>query len=65
MQHASLWNKLAQATEWHDVILPDGYESTYYIGDGLSDNIRRLFDATIWWENLTASFIQQSPAATP
>ena len=63
--YAALWNALSQATEWHTVAFPDGWSDIYYIGDGANDDIRKIWDATIWWENLTASFIEQGPAAIP
>lgn len=63
--YAALWLKLAEATEWHTFIVPDGYTFVGYVGDGVKDSVRKIFNATVWWENLSASFIAQAPAATP
>lgn len=63
--YASLWSAMAAAVAFHTCIMPDGYSFTAYIGDGVKDNIRRIRNANIFWQNLTASFIAQSPYATP
>ena len=63
--YAALFNKLAQAIEWHSTTMPDGFSFTAYVGDGANDDIRKIWSSSVWWENLTASFIAQGPEATP
>lgn len=63
--YANFWNAISQAVENHDVVMPDGYSFTAYIGDGASDSIRRIHNATVFWENLSVAFIAVEPEATP
>ncbi len=63
--YALLWAALAQAVTSHTITMPDGYSSTYYVGDGMKDNVHRVRSATVWWQSLTSSFVQIAPAATP
>ena len=63
--YAALWLKLAQATEWHDFVMPDGYAFNGYVGTGASDDIRRISSAHVFWESLTVSFIARAPEYTP
>jgi hypothetical protein len=63
--YAALFLALAQATEWHTFIMPDGFSFVGYVGDGASDDVRKVWNSTVFWENLTVSLIAQSPEATP
>ena len=63
--YAALWNALAQATEWHTFVMPDGFSFVGYVGDGVSDDIRKVWSSLVFWQNLTVSLIAQSPEATP
>ena len=63
--YAALWLKLAEPTEWHDFIMPDGFAFNGYVGTGASDDIRRILSATVFWESLAVNFIARAPAYVP
>jgi hypothetical protein len=64
-EYQRLWDKLTEPTEFHTVTVPgtDGdYTYTAYISS-VSDKLRRIKDGDkIYWSELTANFIAQSPA---
>jgi hypothetical protein len=63
--YGDLWSILAEATEWHDFITPDGYEFTGYVGTGVTDSIHKIWSAENFWKDLSVSLVAQSPEATP
>lgn len=67
-EYAALWDKLTEATEFHEVVVPDGDGApvtfTAYFA-GVSDELRKDTDAKTFWKNLTVNFIAQEPRYTP
>ena len=62
---ATLFSDLTQAIPFRTFIMPDGYSFVGYIGDGVSEQIGRIMDSSVFWNSLSASFIASSPARTP
>jgi hypothetical protein len=63
-EYASLWQKLTEVEEFHEVVVPDesgDYTFTAYFAN-ISDELRKIKDAQNYWKNLTVNFIAQSPA---
>ena len=66
-EYAALWNKLTEATEFHEVIVPDesgDYTFMAYFAH-VGDELRKVKGAQNFWKNLTVHFIAQEPAVTP
>lgn len=67
-EYARLWAKLTEATEYHEVTVPDEsttpYTFTAYFSN-VSDELRKVQGSTNYWKNLTVNFTAQSPAETP
>lgn len=67
-EYASLWTKLTEPVEFHDVVVPDedGAPLTFtaYFA-GVSDELRKDTDAKTFWKNLTVNFISQEPTRVP
>lgn len=67
-EYASLWDKLTEPIEFHEVVVPDGDGApltfTAYFA-GVSDELRKDTDAKTFWKSLTVNFIAQEPARTP
>lgn len=69
-EYATLWAKLTEADEFHQVSVPDfdglGGQYTFqaYFA-GVSDELRKESSTETFWKNLTVNFIAQSPAITP
>jgi len=67
VEYAALWNKLTEATEFHEVIVPDesgDYTFMAYFAR-VGDELRKVKGAQNFWKNLTVHFIAQEPAVTP
>jgi predicted ATP-grasp superfamily ATP-dependent carboligase len=63
-EYAALWQKLTEATEFHEVTVPDesgDYTFTAYFAN-VSDEMRKIKGASNFWKNLTVRFIAQEPA---
>lgn len=66
-EYASLWAKLTEVEEFHEVTVPDfdgnGNQYTFdaYFA-GVSDELRRETDTATFWKNLVVNFIAKSPA---
>ena len=67
-EYASLWTKLTEAVEFHEVTVPDEdaapFTFTAYFA-GVSDELRKETAAKTFWQNLTVNFIAQEPAIVP
>lgn len=66
-EYAALWAALTQATEFHDVTVPDesgDYTFSAYFS-GVSDRLRKIRNAQNFWQDLTVNFIAEEPALTP
>ena len=62
--YAALWVKLTEATEFHEVTVPDesgDYTFTAYFSN-VADELKKQQGAVNFWRNLTVNFIAQSPA---
>lgn len=60
----SLWEKLTEPIEFHEVTLPDStgnYSFTAYIS-GVEDEAFRLIDGKNYFQGMTCGFIAESPA---
>jgi hypothetical protein len=66
-EYASLWAKLTEVEEFHEVTVPDfdgtGGQYTFdaYFA-GVSDELRKESATQTFWKNLTVNFIAKSPA---
>jgi hypothetical protein len=63
-EYASLWQKLTEVTEFHEVTLPDeagDYTFTAYLA-GVSDELIKTTEAKNFWKSLAVNFIAKSPA---
>lgn len=63
-EYAALWQKLTEATEFHEVTVPDesgDFTFTAYFA-GVSDKMRKQKDAQNFWKELTVRFIAREPA---
>lgn len=63
-EYASLWDKLTEPVEFHDVTVPDesgDYTFTAYFS-GVGDEIKKVKATANYWKNLTVNFIAKSPA---
>jgi hypothetical protein len=66
-EYAAFYLKITEAEEFHTVTLwdEDGeYTFTAYVSN-ISDEIRRIQGASVFWKNLTVNFIAKSPTRTP
>lgn len=66
-EYASLWNKLTEVEEFHEVSVPnfDGNGNQYTFDayfSNVSDELRKEDATKTFWKNLTVNFIAQSPA---
>lgn len=65
---AALWNKLTEATEFHEVTVPDedGISFTFnaYFAN-VTRSLRKEVNAKTFWQNMTVNFIAEEPAITP
>mgnify|MGYP001258044206 CR=1 FL=1 len=63
-EYAALWQKLTEATEFHEVSVPADESGVFtfqaYFAN-VGDEIRRTTNAANFWRNLTVNFIAQSP----
>ena len=62
-EYSRLWNKLTEAEEFHEVIVPDesgDYVFTAYFSN-VGDELRKQSTKN-YWRNLTVNFIAKSPA---
>lgn len=63
-EYAALWQKLTEASEFHEVTVPDesgDYTFTAYFSS-VSDKVRKIQGATNFWKDLTVRFIARVPA---
>ena len=62
--YAALWVKLTEATEFHEVTVPDesGDFTFQAYFSNVSDELKKQKGAINFWHNLTVNFIAQSPA---
>ncbi len=64
-EYADLWDKLTEPTEFHTVTVPDedgtDYTFTAYFSN-VSDELRRLKEAQVFWKTLTVNFVAAGPA---
>ena len=63
-EYASLWEKLTEPEEFHNVIVPDAdgvpLEFEAYFS-GVSDELRMDTPSKTFWKNLTVTFISRNP----
>jgi hypothetical protein len=60
----ALFTKLSEPKEFHTIIIPGGYTFSAYIAS-VSDDMARIEGDTVYYRNLSASFIAEEPALTP
>lgn len=63
-EYASLWGKLTEPNEFHDVTVPDEYGESYTFRayfSNVGDELRRVKNAQTFWKNLTVNFIAREP----
>ena len=66
-EYASLWDKLTEPEEFHEVTVPDesgNYTFTAYFSN-VADELLKEAEAQNFWKNLTVNFIAKSPERTP
>ena len=58
----AFWDKITEATEFHQVTIPFvNYSFTAYISN-VSDSLKKVNGNELIWDGLTVSFIAKSPA---
>ena len=64
--YAALWVKLTEATEFHEVTVPDesGDFTFQAYFSNVADEFKKTKGAVNFWKSLTVNFIAQSPAVT-
>lgn len=65
--HKSLWDKLSEPVPFHIITVPDSREDYTFQGyiSGLSDEIRKIYDDCVEYQNLTFKFTAKAPARKP
>ena len=67
-EYEDLWDKLTEATEFHEVTVPDtdGVDFTFdaYFSN-VTRKIKKWTNGTTIWREMTVNFIAQSPKASP
>ena len=63
--HDELFEKLAEPVKYHRISLGNVIPDFNYYVSGLKDNIRRIHDADIEYENLTCTFTSTAALALP
>lgn len=66
-EYAAFWVKITEPEEFHEVTLYDEegeYTFTAYIAN-VSDELRRVKGASVFWKNLTVNFVAKAPARVP
>lgn len=66
-EYARLWQKLTEPVEFHEVTVPDEAGDTTFTAyfSGVSDELRRVRDAGVFWKELSANFTAMAPARLP
>jgi hypothetical protein len=65
--YSAFWKKITEPVEYHSVTMYDE-DGTYTFNayfSGVSDAVRKVVGATIYWKDLTLDVIAISPARTP
>jgi hypothetical protein len=66
-EYAAFYSNITEPVEFHTVTVYDSdgeYTYVAYVAN-VSDEVRKVQGASVFWKSLTIDFISQSPARTP